>query len=100
MTVFLKITKINLLLNKALQISEIKDDRFIIRCAIKLYINIVNTFCVYWWGFYLQSGLNCVPIFFIWFWASLSGIICNRRPPVKMVDFHGEVTFLSVFDGI
>jgi hypothetical protein len=29
-----------------------------------------------------------------------SGIIFNRRPPVKMVDFHGEVTFISVFDGI
>jgi hypothetical protein len=28
-----------------------------------------------------------------------SGIIFNCRPPVKMVDFHGEVIFLSVFDG-
>jgi hypothetical protein len=29
-----------------------------------------------------------------------SGIIFNIRPPVKMVDFHGEVTFILVFDGI
>jgi hypothetical protein len=28
-----------------------------------------------------------------------SGIMFKRRPPVKMVDFHGEVTFISVFDG-
>jgi hypothetical protein len=24
----------------------------------------------------------------------------NRRPPVKIVDFQGEVTFIQVFDGI
>jgi hypothetical protein len=29
-----------------------------------------------------------------------SDIILNIRPPVKMVDFHGEVTFILVFDGI
>jgi hypothetical protein len=29
-----------------------------------------------------------------------AGIIVNRRPPVKMADFHGEVTFISVFDCI
>jgi hypothetical protein len=29
-----------------------------------------------------------------------SRIMFNRRSPVKMVDFHGEVTFISVFDGI
>jgi hypothetical protein len=29
-----------------------------------------------------------------------SGIMFNRRPPVKMADFQGEITFISVFDGI
>jgi hypothetical protein len=29
-----------------------------------------------------------------------SGIVFTCRPPVKMEDFHGEVTFISVFDGI
>jgi hypothetical protein len=29
-----------------------------------------------------------------------SGITFNCRPPVKMVDFHCEITFISVFDGI
>jgi hypothetical protein len=29
-----------------------------------------------------------------------SGIVLNLRLPVKMVDFQGEVTFISVFDGI
>jgi hypothetical protein len=28
-----------------------------------------------------------------------SGIIFTLRPPVKMVDFHSEVTFISVFGG-
>jgi hypothetical protein len=30
----------------------------------------------------------------------VSGIIFNRRPPVEMADFHGEVTVISIFDGI
>jgi hypothetical protein len=29
-----------------------------------------------------------------------SVIMFNLRPPVKIVDFHGKVTFISVFDGI
>jgi hypothetical protein len=41
--------------------------------------------------FLFDSEFDSEPAFAITF---------NRRPPVKMVDFHGEVTFISVFDGI
>jgi hypothetical protein len=30
----------------------------------------------------------------------VSNIMFNLRPPVKMADFHDEVAFISVFEGI
>jgi hypothetical protein len=53
--------------------------------------------------FSLKSGLTCVPNFFYdseFDSERASGIMFNRRPPVKMADFQGEITFISVFDGI
>jgi hypothetical protein len=38
--------------------------------------------------------------FFLFDSEQAYGIIFNHRPPVKMVDFHGEVTFILVFDSI
>jgi hypothetical protein len=38
--------------------------------------------------------------FFLFDSERASSIMFNLRPPIKMVDFHGEVTFISVFNGI
>jgi hypothetical protein len=38
--------------------------------------------------------------FFLFDSERASGIVFNLRPPVKMVDFHCEAAFVSVFDGI
>jgi hypothetical protein len=38
--------------------------------------------------------------FFLFDSEQASGIIFNCRLPVKMVAFHGEFTFISVFGGI
>jgi hypothetical protein len=46
MTEFIKIKTINLLLHKTPGISKIKDVHFTIRCAIKLYINMITTVVV------------------------------------------------------
>jgi hypothetical protein len=38
--------------------TEIKDDHFMIRCAIKFYINVINAVFVCQRFFYLESGLK------------------------------------------
>jgi hypothetical protein len=43
--------------------------------------------------FFLKSGLNCVSIFLFdseFDSERASGFMFNVRPPVKMIDFHGE----------
>jgi hypothetical protein len=50
-----------------------------------------------------KSGLKFVPIFLLnsqFYSERASGVMFNRRPPVKMVDFYSEVTFISAFGGI
>jgi hypothetical protein len=36
--------------------------------------------------------------FFLFDSEQAADFVFNGRPPVEMVDFHGEVTFTSVFD--
>jgi hypothetical protein len=50
-----------------------------------------------------KSGLKCITNFLFdseFDSERISAILCNLRPPVKIVDFQGEVSFISVFDGI
>jgi hypothetical protein len=84
--------------------TEIKDNLFIIRCAIKFYINIINIVFVYR-QFFLPKKWTKVRTEFFYLilnfdFERASGIIFKHRPSVKMIDFHGEVTFISVFDGV
>jgi hypothetical protein len=49
--------------------------------------------------FSFKSGLNYIPNFFL-FDSEIGservyGIMFKLRPPVKMFDFHGEVTFIG-----
>jgi hypothetical protein len=100
MAVFLKVKKIGLLLNSTLWIYRNKRLSFFIVCAIKFYVNVINVCFVYYRFFLLKKWtkfrINC----FLFDSERDSGIIFNRRPPVKMADFQSEVTFISVFDGI
>jgi hypothetical protein len=41
-----------------------RDTLFTNRCAIKFYVNFINTVFVYCGFFSLQCGLKCVPNFF------------------------------------
>jgi hypothetical protein len=78
-------------------ITEIKDKNFPIRCAIQFYINVINSLFVYQPFFLLQKWTNIYTNLFLFDSERASGIIFKRRPPVKMVDLHGEVTFISAF---
>jgi hypothetical protein len=60
----------------------------------------INAVFVYQQFFFFKSVLKRVSIFFYLILSEPSGIIFRLRPPVKMVNFHGEVSFISVFDGI
>jgi hypothetical protein len=80
--------------------TEIKDYLFSTRCAIKFYINVINSHFVYRRFSLLKKWTKFRIKCFLFDSERASGIIFNRRPPIKMVDFHGEVTFISVFDGI
>jgi dynactin complex subunit len=65
MTVLLKVKKINLLLSKTLWIYKNKDSRFVIRCAIKFYINMITTVVVWWQLFLLKKWTKVGAKFFI-----------------------------------
>jgi hypothetical protein len=65
-------------------------------------LNLIQFLCISCF-FFSKSGLKCVPIFLLDSELDserASGIMFNLCPPVKMADFHGEVTFISIFDGI
>jgi hypothetical protein len=64
MIVFLKVKNIDILLNNTLWIYRIKILSFLIGCAIKFYINIINTLFVYRLFVSFKIGLKCVPNFF------------------------------------
>jgi hypothetical protein len=50
--------------------------------------------------FSLKKWTKVHTKFFLFDSERASGTVFNFRLPVKMVDFYGEVTFISVFDGI
>jgi hypothetical protein len=76
------------------EFTELKYNIFIIRCAINFYINIVNTLFVYRRFFLLKKWTKVSANFFSFdseFDSErASSIMFNLRPPVKLVDFHGE----------
>jgi hypothetical protein len=82
------------------EFSRIKDVLFTNRCAIKFYINIINSYFVYQWFFLLKKWNKVRINLFLFDSERASGIMFNLRHPVKMVGFHGEVTFISVFDAL
>jgi hypothetical protein len=45
--------------------------------------------------FILEKWTKLCINFFLFDSEFDSGIMFNRRPPVKMVDFHGEITFIG-----
>jgi hypothetical protein len=55
----------------------------------------ITTVIVWWQFFLLKKWTKVRAYFFIFCSEQASGIIFNIRPPVKMVDFHGEVTFIG-----
>jgi hypothetical protein len=99
MTIFLKVKKIDFFLNNAYRFTNIKNDLFTIRCAIKFYVKIVITLFVYQRFFGFKSGLKCVSNFF---YLILSKPLKLFYSPTtsKNGRFHGDVTFISAFDGI
>jgi hypothetical protein len=64
MTIFLKVKKINILLKSSLWIYRNKGNFFTIRCAIKFYMNFINTTFVYQRIFFLKNGIKVRTEFF------------------------------------
>jgi hypothetical protein len=102
MTVFIKVKKLTFLLKKLYGFTKIKDDRSIIRCAVKFYINMINTIVV-WWQFFPLKMWTKVRIDFFFLILNFLILVLFQGPPASKNgrSFHGEVvTFISVIDGI
>jgi hypothetical protein len=59
---------------------------------MKFYINLINILFVFLRFCLHQKWTKVRTKFFLFDSERASDIMFNRRPPVKMVDFHGEVT--------
>jgi hypothetical protein len=97
--VFLKVKKSTFYLINLYGFTKIKDEHFIIRCAIKFYINMITTVVVWWQYFLLKKWIKVRANFFFlilnfWFWCYFTD-----RPPVKMVDLFIALLIHWVFIG-
>jgi hypothetical protein len=96
MIVFLKVKKITFYWTVLYGFKKMKDYLFIIRCAIKFDMKLINIVFVF---FSLKSGLKSVLIFFIWFWIWFWACLWyyfNFRLQSEIEKFHSGIYLLCI----